>query len=54
MLLMLMINSVSAEYLQILHTNDLHSYFDHTIIDPTRGSYAALKVIWEHVDKTWT
>jgi 5'-nucleotidase/UDP-sugar diphosphatase len=31
-----------AAPLRIIHTNDLHSYFDHAS-DPTRGSYASLK-----------
>ncbi len=40
----------SATVVQILHTNDLHSYYDHTIIDPTRGSYAALKAKMDELE----
>src|SRR5262245_44283655 len=32
----------SAALLEIIHTNDLHSHFEHSV-DPTEGSYAALK-----------
>lgn len=35
---------------QILHTNDLHSYYDHTIIDDTRGSYASLKAKMDELE----
>ncbi|ATH08016.1 hypothetical protein BIY24_08640 [Halobacteriovorax marinus] len=45
----LQINSFAA-VVQILHTNDLHSYYDHTIIDPTRGSYAALKAKMDELE----
>ena len=42
--------NVSATIVQILHTNDLHSYYDHTIIDHTRGSYAALKTKMDELE----
>ena len=35
--------SVQAKLVQILHTNDLHSYLESTIKDPNRGGYATLK-----------
>lgn len=40
----------TATIVQILHTNDLHSYYDHTIIDPTRGSYAAMKAKMDELE----
>lgn len=36
-----------AEYLQILHTNDIHSYFDHTDHEPDRGGFANLKAVMD-------
>ena len=36
-----------AEYLQILHTNDIHSYFDHTDHEPDRGGFANLKTVMD-------
>ncbi len=51
-LLLLLSISISARavVIQILHTNDLHSYYDHTIIDSTRGSYAALKAKMDELE----
>ncbi|OUR95328.1 hypothetical protein A9Q84_15945 [Halobacteriovorax marinus] len=42
--------NASATIVQILHTNDLHSYYDHTIIDETRGSYSALKTKMDELE----
>ncbi|WP_127716241.1 bifunctional UDP-sugar hydrolase/5'-nucleotidase [Halobacteriovorax sp. HLS] len=47
--LLVSFNSV-ASVVQILHTNDLHSYYDNTIIDPSRGSYAALKAKMDELE----
>ncbi len=33
--------------LQILHTNDLHGFFDHTVKDKNKGGFAALKRLIE-------
>lgn len=33
------------EVLQILHTNDVHSYFDHSHQEPNRGGYGRLKTL---------
>ena len=35
--------SGQAKLVQILHTNDLHSYLESTIKDPNKGGYATLK-----------
>lgn len=40
---LLWMTPVQAELIQILHTNDLHGFFEHSVTDPTRGGYAALK-----------
>ncbi|WP_372656044.1 bifunctional UDP-sugar hydrolase/5'-nucleotidase, partial [Halobacteriovorax sp.] len=42
--------NINAVVVQILHTNDLHSYYDHTIIDSSRGSYAALKAKMDELE----
>ena len=34
-----------AKLVQILHTNDLHSYLESTIKDPKKGGYATLKTL---------
>ena len=36
---------VKAKLVQILHTNDLHSYLESTIKDPTKGGHAYLKTV---------
>lgn len=35
--------SAPAKLVQILHTNDLHGFFEHSVEDKHRGGYAALK-----------
>jgi 2',3'-cyclic-nucleotide 2'-phosphodiesterase (5'-nucleotidase family) len=38
---------LQAKLITILHTNDLHSYLESTIEDPSKGGYAYLKTILE-------
>ena len=38
---------LSAKLVQILHTNDLHSYLESTIKDPKKGGHAYLKTAIE-------
>lgn len=45
MLSLISFSANSAEILQILHTNDVHSYFEHTHHDPTRGGYGRIKTM---------
>ncbi len=35
--------TLNAAIIQILHTNDIHSFFDHALQKPDRGGYARLK-----------
>ncbi len=39
------------ELLQILHTNDLHSYFEHSHHEPNRGGYGRLKSTIDRLKK---
>ncbi|MBH48098.1 MAG: hypothetical protein CME71_07995 [Halobacteriovorax sp.] len=39
------------EVLQILHTNDVHSYFDHAHHEPNRGGYGRIKTLIEKLKK---
>ncbi len=41
-------NSASAQLLQIIHTNDLHSHFDHAR-ELDRGNYAAVKTVMDRL-----
>ncbi len=46
-LFILFSTSVQAKLVQILHTNDIHSYFDHVEHDEDLGGYAKLKTMIE-------
>lgn len=46
-LVLLFSTSVQAKLVQILHTNDIHSYFDHVEHDKDKGGYARLKTMIE-------
>ena len=39
------------ELLQILHTNDLHSYFEHSHQEPNRGGYGRIKTLLDRLKK---
>ena len=41
-----------AELLQILHTNDLHGFIEHTVFDENKGGYKNIKRIFEE-QKEW-
>ncbi len=43
LLLLTFLCSAQAKLVQILHTNDIHSYIDHSAQDPNMGGYAAIK-----------
>ncbi|MDC1175446.1 bifunctional UDP-sugar hydrolase/5'-nucleotidase [Bacteriovoracaceae bacterium] len=45
LLSLLLCLSIQAERLQILHTNDLHGFFDHSVANPRLGGYARVKAI---------
>ena len=38
---------LQAKLITILHTNDLHSYLENTIKDPSKGGHAYLKTVLE-------
>ena len=40
-----LLNGTQAETIQILHTNDIHSFFDYAWPNPRNGGYARLKTI---------
>lgn len=40
-----------STYLQILHTNDIHSYFDHAHLNPERGGYARLRSLMDQEEE---
>ena len=42
-LFLLFFTVAEAKLVQILHTNDIHSYFDHVEHDEDQGGYARLK-----------
>lgn len=43
--------SISAELLQIIHTNDLHGYLDHTVYDESKGGYHRVKTVIDDLKK---
>lgn len=47
-LIVLFSTTIEAKLVQILHTNDIHSYFDHVEHDEKSGGYARLKTMIEN------
>jgi len=46
-----LVKADAPQYVQILHTNDLHGFLENSVTDPKRGNYAALKAKMDHLEQ---